>query len=372
MTQFIAIKVNYDHREELAGHLKYSTVPTPKEYRDYLDQFKNEKRGGNGFHECLNFAIPESDPVKIYIPPTCLPASSLVDEEFVIFSFTYKGDKYLPSHIIGVHAGVKILSTESYGLARSDVPDIEGIESLHFHAEAPGTLVSLLYPPVPYDDKLNIYTPPLQRWGFGLRYISEENAGNILRAAMLQASDAIPTSSVSEGIILEREIEVISRIINRYSLGAYFAANEVKDFSTSKSLGMPDVEIGYLGEKHVYEREVEYVKSIGFKSSDVEWISQSDPTSPFDIKSLRQVGKDFHPYFIEVKSSTSVDVNVYISSGQIEFFMAHEAQSIFNFVKFDSKRNFIELVDLTLADLNLGYELVPIKYKLAKRISKAA
>jgi hypothetical protein len=135
---------------------------------------------------------------------------------------------------------------------------------------------------------------------------------------------------------------------------------------------MPDIEIGYLGERLIYEKELEYVKGIGCKASEVEWISQSDPTSPFDIKSLRQEGGTLRSHYIEVKSSSAADVNVYISSGQIEFFKAHEPQSTFMFVKFDPKRNLLGITELTLADLNRDYDLVPIKFKLAYRATNAA
>ena len=372
MTQFIAIKVNYDHREELASHLKYTTVPTLAEYTDYLTQFKDERRGGNGFHECLNFAIPDSNPVKIYIPPTCLPAKSKIGEEFVIFSFTYKGDKYLSSHIIGVHARVKILSNEAYGLPRSDVPEIDGIESLHYHAEAPGDFVTLLLPPVPYDDEVDVFTPHLKRWGYGLRYITEENAENILSTALSNAKNALLTASLSEEQIISREVAVLNRIASRYSLSITSAEKKPKAPKKPKSPAMPDIEIGHLGERIIYEKELEYVKSIGCKPSEVEWISQSDPISPFDIKSLRQEGDTLRPHFIEVKSSSAADVNVYISSGQIEFFKAHEPQSTFMFVKFDFNRNLLGITELTLADLNRDYDLVPIKFKLANRATKAA
>jgi hypothetical protein len=73
MTKFMAIKIHYDHRQSLPTYLKYSKVPTEDEYNEYLELY-DEGVGGQGFHECLNFAIPEEGDVKIYLPPTCLPA----------------------------------------------------------------------------------------------------------------------------------------------------------------------------------------------------------------------------------------------------------------------------------------------------------
>ena len=87
MVRFLAIKTNYDNRQSLPPHLKYSRLPTFKEYNRYLKRFHEENIGGNGFHECLNFAIPENgnSNVNFYIPPTCLPKSDSSEDELVIF-----------------------------------------------------------------------------------------------------------------------------------------------------------------------------------------------------------------------------------------------------------------------------------------------
>lgn len=85
MPTFAAIKIHYDHRASLAAHLKYSTLPSLDEYNEYLALFREQGIGGNGFHECLNFSIPESEPVRFYLPPTSMPAKSKIGDDFVFF-----------------------------------------------------------------------------------------------------------------------------------------------------------------------------------------------------------------------------------------------------------------------------------------------
>ena len=268
MPRFIAIKIHYDHRKELAAHLKYSTLPTSKQYKEYLQLFRKEGRGGDGFHECLNFQISETDPVRIYIPPTCLPATSNLDDEFVIFSFTYKSDKELSSSIVGVHAGAKMLSNEPGGVPRNDGMHIEGVDSLDYHAEAPPNLVTLIYLAVQYDPSLGIHTKVYDRWGFCLRYIDEHHAARIVADAIDPASAALKDASISGRQIREREVEVLKKIADRYGFPTG---------STPRKLGggtgnpqQPNPEAGYQGERAVYEDELKYVLSLGREEKEVE------------------------------------------------------------------------------------------------------
>lgn len=101
MPHFIAIKIHFDHRNDLPCYLKYSRPATAAEHAEYLARFKEEKKGGNGFHECLNFSIPESGPVRIYLPSTCRPGIDRLNDEFVIFSFTYKKDPDMQPQSLG-------------------------------------------------------------------------------------------------------------------------------------------------------------------------------------------------------------------------------------------------------------------------------
>jgi hypothetical protein len=211
MPKFIAIKTHYDHRESLPSYLKYSKVPTEEEYNEYLELY-DEGVGGQGFHECMNFSIPDNGDVKIYLPPTCLPAQSLVDEEFVIFSFTYKQDKELPSVVLGVHAGVVIDDLD--GIIRTDY-QIEGsIEDLLYYASAESDLTTLFTSPLPYDFRDGLYTPVYTAWGYGRRYLEEEHAERIIRSAYDLAVNKLGTSKNVERQVVEREIVVLENIFS--------------------------------------------------------------------------------------------------------------------------------------------------------------
>ena len=304
MTKYIALKIHYDHRKELAPHLKYSMLPTAKQYKEYLELYRNEGRGGDGFHECLNFKISDSEPTKIYIPPTCLPATSNIDEEFIIFSFTYKSDKELSSRIVGIHAGARLLNNEPGGIDRIDGMHIDGIDALNYHAEAPSRLTTLIYPAIKYDLGQGIHTKVYDRWGFGLRYLDEFHAEKIVADARSLASAELEKSSISERQIIQREIEVLDRIADRYGFHITSLAGRG---GGSGNPQQPNPETGYQGERFVYNEEVKYALSIGCKESDVEWVSQSNPISEFDIKSIRLVAGEVQTHFIEVKSSTAED-----------------------------------------------------------------
>ena len=364
MTNFITIKVHYDHRPALAPHLKYSRTPTSEEYNEYLDRFHEDGIGGGGFHECLNYAIPDEEGVRIYLPPTCLPAKKKLEEEFVIFSFIYAEDDDIEmrSHIIGVHAGARYLSRD--GIVRPDIEQIEGIDALTFHAEAPSDMVTLFNPPLYYNCKDGIYTPPYGRWGYGLRYIEKEHAQNIIDDSLERAKEELLRSTKTKKMAINRQIEVLNRIKDRYFLSEEL--HEKKGKTPSFVPHLPDKELGYLGEREVYERELAYVKKLGKPASDVEWISQTDPQSPFDIKSVRKT-KDggYCDHFIEVKSSR-VDnyANIYVSARQIEFFENNKNNGIFMFIIFDISNKVKEIQKYTLRQLYENFELVPIKYKL--------
>ncbi|MBX9917960.1 MAG: DUF3883 domain-containing protein [Nitrosomonas sp.] len=367
MTKFVAIKINYDHRELLPRDLKYSTIPTLEQYNEYLAQYHDEGIGGNGFHECLNFKIPAAEPVRFYLPPTCLPSQKNSEEDFVIFSFTYKGDKKLPAHIVGVHAGAKILSTEVHGLSRGEDQRIKGIGPLRYHAEAPPDLVTLITPPIKYINTDGLFTPEYQSWGYGLRYIEEIHAENILATAYSGALKALAAAGTAERELVQRQITVLKNILKKYALELAEESTEQNDNGFQQTPSLPDKEIGYLGEKYIYERELEYVKSIGCKPQEVQWISQANPTAPFDIRTVRLLPTGTREHFIEVKSSISSEANVYVSSRQISFFKTHEDISTFSIVTLDAERNVLNVRELTLPQLLSEFDLVPIKYKLAHR-----
>ena len=365
MPAFAAIKIHYDHRSYLKAHLKYSKEPRADEYAEYFRLYHEEGVGGNGFHECVNFASGDSDVVKFYLPPTCIPAGSRRADEFVFFSFTYKGDQELPAHIVGIHAGVRLISTE--GLVRNDKVSIEGIPDLVYHAEAPAGLVTLITPPLAYDSQDGLYTPIMKSWGYGLRYVDEIHAGNIIRAAIKQVAATVELADESEKTAMVRQLAVLHRISKRYGL----AIDESKLDSTRKGHGgeggMPDQVVGLRGEEFVYERELAYVRSIGQEAKQVEWTSRVVPTSPFDIRTLRKTPNGIREHFLEVKSSSlSEGENVYISSRQIEFFREKGDCATFALVSF-STGDQPSCRELTLEELGAEFYLHPVKYRLARR-----
>ena len=366
MTKFVAIKIHYDHRKSLPPYLKYSKAPTSEEYREYLDLFHKEGIGGEGFHECLNISIHGGDSAKIYLPPTCLPNDKFADEEMVFFSFTYKYDKELPSNIIGVHAAARYLALGRRAIERSDIQPIKGAERFHYHAEAPSEYTTLLSPSVEYDYRDGKYSPIFKSWGYGLRYISEVHARNIVLKALQGARHRVSEATGAELEVVRREITVLEAIEGRY-----FGSAKGKDASPkgvkfgSTGGGIPDRELGYLGEKYIYDKEVAYALKNGFPASAVEWVSQVVPQSPFDIKSIRIVEGRARAHFIEVKSTqVAGDTNIYVSSRQVEFFSENEGCAVFNIVHFASREKVSHCREMSFGSLLQEFELVPIKYKL--------
>ena len=166
MARFVAIKIHYDHRKDLAAHLKYTQIASREEYDKYLELYK-QGVGGEGFHECLNFRIPEEDPVRFYLPPRYVPRprAACPDEDYLIFSFTYKTDPELPSHVVGVHARARIVSSE--GIRRSTPERIDEVTPLVYHAESPSEDVSLFVPPLAYDLRKVAILPCSRDGGLG-------------------------------------------------------------------------------------------------------------------------------------------------------------------------------------------------------------
>ena len=365
MPTFVAYKIHYDHRPSLTPYLKYSVVATAKEYDKYLKRYRNEKVGGNGFHECLNFAVGGDGAVRFYLPPTCMPAQGSLSDEFVFFSFTYRGDAQLPAHVVGVHAGAHVLSTKVEGLLRGAPFEIDGVEPLVYHAQAPADLVTLLNPPLPYVVRDGRYMPPLERWGNGLRYLTKAHASNIIQDAMRGALAALKSSDISRAEVLERQIEVLQRISDRYSLGVTSAPRRTSKLG-DHSGGSPDTEIGYQGERFVYMREVERVQKLGWDASEVQWVSQVDPASKYDIRTLRQTASGIRSHFLEVKSSKMADgENVYVSARQVEFFAENADCATFVFVNYGTGKK-PTVRELTLDELKAEFDLLPIKYRLVR------
>jgi hypothetical protein len=369
MPNSIAVKYHYDHRVSLPQHLKYSRAPTTEEYQMVLDLYYEEGIGGEGFHECLNFNKDSNNQTKIYLPPGYMPAEKISNDDLLIFSFTYKGDKELPASIIGVHAGVNILSREEAGIARKNTKSTNETSDLCFHAVSPSNLATLFSTPLNYDFKEEKYTRRFKSWGNGLRYIQDEYATRILQDAL---NNSIEKHSLERNIEkiqhIEEEINVITEVLK-----IYFSIDKkvsVSNRRISSGNEQPDKEIGYLGEEYIFNKELEYVKENNIDPIHVEWLSQSVPSSVYDIKTVRVIGNKVRDHYLEVKSTKMSDFNnVYISSRQIDFFEENTSASTFVFVKFNSDRKVIEEKKYSILELKKQFDLNPIKYKLHEKQS---
>ncbi|EDB6902254.1 DUF3883 domain-containing protein, partial [Salmonella enterica subsp. enterica serovar Schwarzengrund] len=138
-------------------------------------------------------------------------------------------------------------------------------------------------------------------WGNGLRYINEDHATNIINTVLKEAQKRRPNASISEEIIISREIRTLESIQKKYGLTSDDELLINKGKTSNREI-IPDREIGFLGEKVVYEEEINYAIKHKIPISEVEWISQSDPQSPYDIKTIRIINNKKREHFIEVKS----------------------------------------------------------------------
>ncbi|WP_313917598.1 DUF3883 domain-containing protein [Tahibacter sp.] len=357
MTTFIAIKIHYDHRGDLPYFAKYSRAATKQENDEYLSLYESGI-GGQGFHECLNFRIPtDYEKVRAYLPPTCMPKKS--EEDLVVFSFTYKGDRERSSEVVGVHAGCRFLGRD--GLPRPSYENARGVDPFWYHFEADPALTTLFSARLPYAAGDGEFTPAYSKWGYGLRNLKPLHAQSILNAALRGLNECGPASSPTEVYARERERAVLEKI-----RGAYFGS--AASGMSKRNHGSPqsaDHEIGYLGEKYVFEKEVEYVKTIGLSASSVEWTSQATPTAPFDIKTKRKdrSGTGYCDHFIEVKSMRSSETGrIFISSAQVDFSVKNHPNSVFVIVNFGSGVP-ESSSEMTSEQLLRYYALEPIKFE---------
>jgi hypothetical protein len=54
-SNFMIARINYDFRESLGEHEKYTTMATLSEHNQKVRLFEEFEIGGLGFHECVNF-----------------------------------------------------------------------------------------------------------------------------------------------------------------------------------------------------------------------------------------------------------------------------------------------------------------------------
>jgi hypothetical protein len=318
MVKFLAIKINYDDRD-LAPESKYAVVPLADELERFRQRFENEGRGGYGFHEGLNFQIKEDAPVQAYLPPNGIPQD--MDDEYVIFSSTYQHETLFPSTVLGVHGAANLIS--KHGVSRPGMPRI-GKDKLSYHFEADSDFVTLFSSPLPYDPRSAGYVPLGKGpWGNGLRYITPSHAANILSDALAKGAQDLKSGSNSYRAFVQREIKVINRIRTVYGLDEGSSQKRSKQGSATKKgagfWGLPDKILGEKGEEFVFRREQKWARKEGFKRDMLSWASQSNPTLPYDIATVRYSPEGHREHFIEVKSTTLDDLtNIYVSPQQID------------------------------------------------------
>lgn len=369
--RFVGIKINYDARPTVAEHLKYSHVVTKTEYDEYLSKFEEGKAGGWGFHECLNFFIPESGEVKFYLPPTSRPATKYLNDEFIFFSFTYQSDPVLPSRIVGVHANAKIVSTD--GILRTDVFEQPSSEKITFHATSTAEFSTLLVPPLDYSGKVGIYTPPLKKWGNSLRYLHESHARRIIEDAFKAAKSKRSETDSTLREVVGRELHVLENIKKAYFPDRRHSPTSA-GIQTKKGGGFSpraDRELGERGEYFVYERERRRAREAGIPLTMVEWTSRVDPHSKYDIQTARVSKGRLRPHYLEVKSTIIDDgSNVQISARQVKFLRENKNCSSIVLVIFHRKGGVKKVEEITLNELLHRFDLEPSKFRLVPKIGR--
>jgi Domain of unknown function (DUF3883) len=295
MVRFVGIKINYDDRD-LPWASKYAVVPGSDDLQRFVQRYRDEGVGGFGFHECLNFQIREDVLVQAYLPPTSIPGD--VDEDYTIFSFTYQSDPTVPSVVLGVHGAANRISKTRTGAIRRVI----GAEALTYHVEADPDFVTLFSGPLPYDPQSDRYAP--LDWRMGLRYLTATQAANILSDALAKGQrDHLESVSNSYRAFVERGIEVIKRIRTAYELSQESGAGARKGGGS-----FADKVLDEKGEELVYRRERKNVVKQGLRREMVIWASQTNPTLPYDIETVRHTPEGgVRPHFIEVKSTTLDD-----------------------------------------------------------------
>lgn len=355
MPKFIAIKVHYDHRHDLPHYLKYTRQPTEREYNEYLELYQSGV-GGEGFHECMNFSIPEHGRSQFYLPPGYMPAIDTIEEEFVFFTFTYKDDKELSAGIVGIHANARFFGKE--GIKRQDAEHGRYEYDLDYHGDAPTEFVTIFTAPVQYDVHAGRHTPKLRKWGNGLRNIDAQHAKNIIRDAFSLAAANTDEVSSSELAVIQNQLQVLSRIHLRY----FGESLEIPDELHIENLDgeahtPPDMEMANFGEYLVYQQELEYARINNIPVSEVEWLSRAAPTSVFDILSKRIVNGVIENHFVEVKSSRlDLGGNVYVSGRQLRFLEGHPASSSIAFVNFGGTNKDYEITYSLAAEVLESHE----------------
>lgn len=222
MTTFMLMRVNYDNRDGLDPHERYSK-PVTKHLNDkFSARYEDYKIGGYGFHEGLNFAACNDGRVRIYIPPKP-PSESKIDDDFVIFTFTYASEPGEGrNRIIGVQAGATIHHRDYKTLRPNQYGHFVKIA---YQASAPVDLCTLFLTPsgVPPAFEESRHLPTNYRWGMGHRYFYANDKTeithlhNILNDAHKAAkATVIKGANAAIRKYAAREVAIINRILRKY------------------------------------------------------------------------------------------------------------------------------------------------------------
>jgi len=333
-----AVKIHYDNRPHLPPYLKYSQVATVREYAVKLSKGESGK-GGKGFHECLNFAI-EDDVSRFYLPPTYVPGEKSVSNEPVnIVWITYKTEQEYPSSIIGIHRNATLVTSKyESGLPRTDFQLTFNNSELMYHGQASESDTILFSEPMRLIPGRHI--PRFVKWGNGLRYITDEHLSNIIQDRISLLADKMSLS-------IYEKTELDHLVNNRGGRGGKGK--------------VPDKDLGILGEKMVFDIEIEYARANGIDERLVEHTSLRIPSGPYDIQTIRIVDGVPIVHYLEVKTTRTMhDPNIHISSIQITFAETNEANHDFVLVDITTE----EVKYVSLSSLRKDFDLVTSHFRL--------
>ena len=131
--------------------------------------------------------------------------------------------------------------------------------------------------------------------------------------------------------------------------------------------GIPDKELGDLGEKHIYERELALASRLGQPASQVKWVSRGNPQSPFDIRSIRELGGAIRDHYIEVKSTTVLDdTHIFVSAREIAFLDEHNDHCSVVLVRFHPDKSLRDIRDFTIDQLRDASTSFPSRSNCAR------
>ena len=289
---------------------------------------------GEGFWECLNFAIDHVDnkpDLHLYIPPSCRPSRESTDTtNLLVFIFTYKtGDQGpYPAHLVAIAAGATMLTPEDGGeLVRKHAGKKYG-EPLTWSLAADPEYACVLVEPIPMAS-LPVTSLLNPIWGEGRRYLHPKEAEATLDRARKSAVERVAVGGL-EGKAASRQLAVIDRIVAAYATFWSIDApppppNTKKNLKGGKLKA--DAVAGRKAEDLVFRRELKVVakqlKAHGRSEKATQLVVwknvDGEDGGHYDIESARVTSEGaLVKLLLEVKSSKAEDFcTVRISAKQI-------------------------------------------------------